>query len=266
MSKKNICRNCKAEMPKGTRVCPSCGARNKKPFYQRGWFIILAVLIVFFIIGSIGDKKEEYETKKEQESSEYRWPDNELAMMISQPESKLGKVQLESEESFMIDIYKVSYNQYEDYVVDCKGKGFTVDYSKTDNLFTAENEDGFSLMVAYSEEDEMMDITLDRPREITSEEETEEVGEEKSEISTEDSQNEETKAVEEVEKENKDEKAESDFPGVMASRTIENERDRRMTIMTTTFVPCSAKMPIVGLIAAALFGKAPRDSAAWKKV
>ena len=45
-------------------------------------------------------------------------------------------------------------------------------------------------------------------------------------------------------------------PGVMASRTIENERDRRMTIITTTFVPCSAKMPIVGLIAAALFGKA----------
>lgn len=43
-------------------------------------------------------------------------------------------------------------------------------------------------------------------------------------------------------------------PGVMASRTIENERDRRMTIMTTTFVPCSAKLPIVGLIAGALFG------------
>ncbi len=44
------------------------------------------------------------------------------------------------------------------------------------------------------------------------------------------------------------------IPGVMASRTIENERDRRMTIMTTTFMPCGAKMPIVGLIAGALFG------------
>lgn len=43
-------------------------------------------------------------------------------------------------------------------------------------------------------------------------------------------------------------------PAVMASRTIENERDRRMTIMTTCFVPCGAKMPIVGLIASALFG------------
>ena len=41
---------------------------------------------------------------------------------------------------------------------------------------------------------------------------------------------------------------------VMASRTIENERDRRMTIMTTCFIPCSAKMPIIGLIAGALFG------------
>ena len=43
-------------------------------------------------------------------------------------------------------------------------------------------------------------------------------------------------------------------PGVMASRTIENERDRRMTIMTTCFIPCSAKMPIIGLFAGALFG------------
>ena len=43
-------------------------------------------------------------------------------------------------------------------------------------------------------------------------------------------------------------------PGVMASRTIENERDRRMTAMITTFIPCSAKMPIIGLIAAVLFG------------
>ena len=43
-------------------------------------------------------------------------------------------------------------------------------------------------------------------------------------------------------------------PGVMASRTIEQEKDRRMTIMTTCFIPCGAKMPIVGLIASALFG------------
>ena len=46
------------------------------------------------------------------------------------------------------------------------------------------------------------------------------------------------------------------IPGVMASRTIENERDRRMTIMTTCFIPCGAKMPIIGLIAGALFGGA----------
>ena len=43
-------------------------------------------------------------------------------------------------------------------------------------------------------------------------------------------------------------------PGVMASRTIENDRDRKMTIMTTCFIPCAAKMPIIGLFAGALFG------------
>ena len=44
-------------------------------------------------------------------------------------------------------------------------------------------------------------------------------------------------------------------PGIMASRTIENERDRKITIMTTGFIPCGAKMPIVGLISAAVFGR-----------
>ena len=46
------------------------------------------------------------------------------------------------------------------------------------------------------------------------------------------------------------------IPGIMASRTIENDRDRKMTIMTTTFIPCGAKMPIVALIAGAIFGGA----------
>jgi ferrous iron transport protein B len=47
-------------------------------------------------------------------------------------------------------------------------------------------------------------------------------------------------------------------PGIMASRTIENERDRRMTITTTTFIPCGAKLPVIALIAGALF-----DNAGW---
>lgn len=47
-------------------------------------------------------------------------------------------------------------------------------------------------------------------------------------------------------------------PGVMASRTIESDRDRKMTVMTTTFIPCGAKLPIIGLIAGALF-----DNAGW---
>ena len=45
-------------------------------------------------------------------------------------------------------------------------------------------------------------------------------------------------------------------PGIMASRTIENDRDRKMTIITTTFIPCSAKLPIIALIAGALFNGA----------
>ncbi len=50
-------------------------------------------------------------------------------------------------------------------------------------------------------------------------------------------------------------------PGIMASRTIEQDRDRKMTIMTTCFIPCGAKMPIVGMIAGALFGGSPMVAA-----
>lgn len=46
------------------------------------------------------------------------------------------------------------------------------------------------------------------------------------------------------------------IPGIMASRTIENERDRRMTVMTTSFIPCGAKIPVIGLIAGAMFSEA----------
>ena len=46
-------------------------------------------------------------------------------------------------------------------------------------------------------------------------------------------------------------------PGIMASRTIENERDRRMTVMTTTFIPCGAKLPFIGMVAGAIFGGSP---------
>ena len=47
------------------------------------------------------------------------------------------------------------------------------------------------------------------------------------------------------------------IPGVMASRTIEQDRDRKLTVMTTTFMPCGAKLPIIGLIAGAVFGESP---------
>lgn len=43
-------------------------------------------------------------------------------------------------------------------------------------------------------------------------------------------------------------------PGIMASRTIENEQDRRLTIMTTTFIPCGAKLPVIALLSGAIMG------------
>ena len=53
------------------------------------------------------------------------------------------------------------------------------------------------------------------------------------------------------------------IPGIMASRTIENENDRRMTIMTTTWIPCGAKLPVIALMAAVIGSRLTNTSASW---
>ena len=54
------------------------------------------------------------------------------------------------------------------------------------------------------------------------------------------------------------------IPGIMASRTIENERDRKMTIMTTTFIPCGAKVPFISMVAGAIFGGSAWDPESFR--
>lgn len=91
-----ICRNCNAPIAKNAKICPSCGAKNKKPFYTKAWFIILLVIIALGIRGGIGGKVGEKKDRK----AEYRWPTSQLASLIPQPESKNGKVQSENERYF----------------------------------------------------------------------------------------------------------------------------------------------------------------------
>ena len=59
-----ICRNCNTAIAQSAKICPSCGAKNKKPFYKKAWFIILVVVVVIGVISSNGDDSEEKTNEK----------------------------------------------------------------------------------------------------------------------------------------------------------------------------------------------------------
>lgn len=59
-----ICRNCNTAIAKNAKVCPSCGAKNKKPFYKKVWFVILVIIVAIGVISSNGDDSEEKTNEK----------------------------------------------------------------------------------------------------------------------------------------------------------------------------------------------------------
>lgn len=59
------CRNCNTPMPENAVICPSCGARNKKPFYKKWWFILLAIILIFSLIRSIGGDSDKPDSTPE---------------------------------------------------------------------------------------------------------------------------------------------------------------------------------------------------------
>lgn len=138
--------------------------KSKKPFYKKGWFVILAVVVVVAAIGMVRSARTAIEKSAEQKA-EYIWPDSALATMIPRPDSQYGKVVMENESFLQIDIYKISKEQFESYVGGCKDSGFTVDYAKTDEYYSAENEDGYFLMLDYDNEEKSMSISLSAPDE-----------------------------------------------------------------------------------------------------
>lgn len=140
--------------------------QTKKPFYKRFWFIILVIIIVIAAYGMAKSAREAAEKaaeKSAEQSTEYIWPDSTLAGMIPQPDSKYGKVTMENESLLDIDIYKISKDQFEAYISSCKDSGFTVDYTKMDKYYSAENEDGYSLSLSYNSEEKILNISISAP-------------------------------------------------------------------------------------------------------
>ena len=84
-----ICRNCNSTISKNAIICPHCGAKNKKPFYKRAWFIILAIIVVVGVIGSLGGGGEKID-----------WDDIILGDMIPEPPAKKGDIHTNAADEF----------------------------------------------------------------------------------------------------------------------------------------------------------------------
>ena len=156
MAKMTICKGCGATMDKRAKSCPQCGRKNKKPVRFIVTGVIIYVIIMIVIVGNIAKRNE----KEEDSYSTYRWPSNGIAALLPEPNAEYGEITNESEDSFGIDLYHMSKNDFEDYIAECKDEGFSVDYNKTSSSYYADDRNGNSLSIWYDEDDEEMTIRI----------------------------------------------------------------------------------------------------------
>lgn len=126
--------------------------------------VVFVVVIIFVVlICAIGMKQKH----RKQKNSTYIWPDNALTAMLPKPESKKGEITFETEDTFSIDVYKTSKKEYNNYVDNCKKKGFTENYYGTDDYYSADHADGYSLRLSYNSADKEMSIRISKKIETT---------------------------------------------------------------------------------------------------
>lgn len=82
------CRACGNMIAANAKVCPHCGAKNKKPIYKRGWFIVIAVVVVIGIIGSISSSFNKWQKNR---GEKFTWEEIELNSVLPEPKSHTGK-------------------------------------------------------------------------------------------------------------------------------------------------------------------------------
>ncbi len=157
MSKKPkmvMCRNCNAQIAKNTKVCPSCGIKNKKPFYKKWWFILIIILIVIGTIGSKdGNKKEKFE-----------WKEIELCYRLPEPKSNTGSVISNSDDRLFVYVEKTSKEDYRNYIDECQSMGYIIEAEKDGEHYNAFDEEGYKLSLSYF--GETMHIELTAPEEM----------------------------------------------------------------------------------------------------
>lgn len=111
-----ICRNCNTAIPKKEKRCPACGAKNKKPFYRKWWFILLLIIIGFSAVNSVRTKIKE----------RFDWNEIVLSERLPKPKSKSGTIISNDSDRLSIYVEKTSASDYQSYLNECQNMGYTI--------------------------------------------------------------------------------------------------------------------------------------------
>ncbi len=114
--------------------------------------VIAALIFMLFRNGTIDTTNYDVELK---------WQTNGLFSYLPEPTISTGKITMETEKQIQFELYKVTESDFEDYVTACKEAGFTVDITKTDSVFYADNEDGLDLNLFYYSNKKTLKVSLD---------------------------------------------------------------------------------------------------------
>ncbi len=121
-------------------------------------YIILAVVVIAILVSGIQSCMHKDDHKEE--VTDIKWSDSELARLLPEPPSKVGKVNLDSADSLIVDIGKVTQADFDAYVESCREKGFVVDYTRGDDNYIACDEAGNKLVVSYDPEPYMYKVPI----------------------------------------------------------------------------------------------------------
>ena len=116
---------------------------------------ILCTVMALLVVGTsgvvftgCGSDSEEYTT--------ITWATSGIGSLAPKPKSTKGKISIDSEDSYQATISEVSVDDFKSYVNDCKKKGFDVDYTSVDGMYTAKDKKGYDLSVYYQDDEETM--------------------------------------------------------------------------------------------------------------
>lgn len=143
---------------------------KKRTIIKKASVLLLTGLISISIFAGCGNGEITSDSKDL--NSKFKWPERGIATLLPKPNSENGEILWEDSDSFSLDIYNCSMQDFDNYTDTCYDEGFSVDYSKSDTYYYSDNNDGYSLSVTLNTDDNIMNISITAPEEETTTEKT----------------------------------------------------------------------------------------------